>query len=435
MAEKDPKRNLSDEDNRLIEDSEHLTRIVSTLLKTFEEDKESLRSAGRKLQDELLKLKNSAKSKKGKDDIQFVIQLLKDYGEKRVGSKNFVSKLKNLLEVNSKEIELLRRQTKEKDYTIDRTGKKLTGATAKIKELQKQYKAKVAEVDRVSEDAKLSIEEKDKQIKRLESEMDELILYMDDEVKKIREEDNEFAKLAEEEINRIREQGEKDLEEAFEIIERKEQKLKENNYTLERTQTKLKNATAKIRDLQKQYKETSARLSEMSNENSGNAEERQRLQTRLNSLRRDIIRHEIYNQFGITLTTEAGEDRAVAARYELYKEFKDRSKKTKEQKRNRQASNYDATLQNVINALREDKIVGAENITFRDIDGIVKDEIQPTLVKKHPFEAIKTIRSKDGSRKVNDKTKKSLVLRLATLGTTLILGLGIISFSRNNSWS
>lgn len=426
MAEKDPKRNLSDEDNRLIEDSEHLTRIVSTLLKTFEEDKESLRSAGRKLQDELLKLKNSAKSKKGKDDIQFVIQLLKDYGEKRVGSKNFVSKLKNLLEVNSKEIELLRRQTKEKDYTIDRTGKKLTGATAKIKELQKQYKAKVAEIDRVSEDAKLSIEEKDKQIKSLESEMDELISYMDDEVRKIREEDNEFAKLAEEEINRIREQGKKDLEEAFEIIERKEQKLKENSYTLERTQTKLKNATAKIRDLQKQYKETSARLSEMSNENSGNAEERQRLQTRLNSLRRDIIRHEIYNQFGITLTTEAGEDRAVAARYELFKEFKDRSKKTKEQKRNRQASNYDATLQNVINALREDKIVGAENITFRDIDGIVKDEIQPTLVKKHPFEAIKTIRSKDGSRKVNDKTKKSLVLRLASLGATLILGLGLL---------
>ena len=97
MAEKDPKRNLSDEDNRLIEDSEHLTRIVSTLLKTFEEDKESLRSAGRKLQDELLKLKNSAKSKKGKDDIQFVIQLLKDYGEKRVGSKNFVSMRRSVL--------------------------------------------------------------------------------------------------------------------------------------------------------------------------------------------------------------------------------------------------------------------------------------------------------------------------------------------------
>lgn len=422
MAEKDPKRNLSDEDNRLIEDSEHLTRIVSTLLKTFEEDKESLRSAGRKLQDELLKLKNSAKSKKGKDDIQFVIQLLKDYGEKRVGSKNFVSKLKNLLEVNSKEIELLRRQTKEKDYTIDRTGKKLTGATAKIKELQKQYKAKVAEVDRVSEDAKLSIEEKDKQIKRLESEMDELILYMDDEVKKIREEDNEFAKLAEEEINRIREQGEKDLEEAFEIIERKEQKLKENSYTLERTQTKLTNATSKIASLQKEYKKTVAELEQVRGENAENTSLRANLQNKLNGLRRDIIRHEIYNKFGIALVTTDGIDRVPAARYELYKEMKETRKLSKEQKHNNQTSAYSRNIQDIISSLADQGITE----TYKNIDNIIKDEIQPTLVKKHPFEAIKTIRSKDGSRKVNDKTKKSLVLRLASLGATLILGLGLL---------
>ena len=422
MAEKDPKRNLSDEDNRLIEDSEHLTRIVSTLLKTFEEDKESLRSAGRKLQDELLKLKNSAKSKKGKDDIQFVIQLLKDYGEKRVGSKNFVSKLKNLLEVNSKEIELLRRQTKEKDYTIDRTGKKLTGATAKIKELQKQYKAKVAEVDRVSEDAKLSIEEKDKQIKRLESEMDELILYMDDEVKKIREEDNEFAKLAEEEINRIREQGEKDLEEAFSMIEAAERKVREREYTLNRTQTKLTNATSKIASLQKEYKKTVAELEQVRGENAENASLRANLQNKLNGLRRDIIRHEIYNKFGIALVTTDGIDRVPAARYELYKEMKENRKLSKEQKRNNQTSAYSRNIQDIISSLADQGITE----TYKNIDNIIKDEIQPTLVKKHPFEAIKTIRSKDGSRKVNDKTKKSLVLRLASLGATLILGLGLL---------
>ena len=422
MAEKDPKRNLSDEDNRLIEDSEHLTRIVSTLLKTFEEDKESLRSAGRKLQDELLKLKNSAKSKKGKDDIQFVIQLLKDYGEKRVGSKNFVSKLKNLLEVNSKEIELLRRQTKEKDYTIDRTGKKLTGATAKIKELQKQYKAKVAEVDRVSEDAKLSIEEKDKQIKRLESEMDELILYMDDEVKKIREEDNEFAKLAEEEINRIREQGEKDLEEAFSMIEAAERKVREREYTLNRTQTKLTNATSKIASLQKEYKKTVAELEQVRGENAENASLRANLQNKLNGLRRDIIRHEIYNKFGIALATTDGIDRVPAARYELYKEMKETRKLSKEQKRNNQTSAYSRNIQDIISSLADQGITE----TYKNIDNIIKDEIQPTLVKKHPFEAIKTIRSKDGSRKVNDKTKKSLVLRLASLGATLILGLGLL---------
>lgn len=422
MAEKDPKRNLSDEDNRLIEDSEHLTRIVSTLLKTFEEDKESLRSAGRKLQDELLKLKNSAKSKKGKDDIQFVIQLLKDYGEKRVGSKNFVSKLKNLLEVNSKEIELLRRQTKEKDYTIDRTGKKLTGATAKIKELQKQYKAKVAEVDRVSEDAKLSIEEKDKQIKRLESEMDELILYMDDEVKKIREEDNEFAKLAEEEINRIREQGEKDLEEAFSMIEAAERKVREREYTLNRTQTKLTNATSKIASLQKEYKKTVAELEQVRGENAENASLRANLQNKLNGLRRDIIRHEIYNKFGIALVTTDGIDRVLAARYELYKEMKENRKLSKEQKRNNQTSAYSRNIQDIISSLADQGITE----TYKNIDNIIKDEIQPTLVKKHPFEAIKTIRSKDGSRKVNDKTKKSLVLRLASLGATLILGLGLL---------
>lgn len=422
MAEKDPKRNLSDEDNRLIEDSEHLTRIVSTLLKTFEEDKESLRSAGRKLQDELLKLKNSAKSKKGKDDIQFVIQLLKDYGEKRVGSKNFVSKLKNLLEVNSKEIELLRRQTKEKDYTIDRTGKKLTGATAKIKELQKQYKAKVAEVDRVSEDAKLSIEEKDKQIKRLESEMDELILYMDDEVKKIREEDNEFAKLAEEEINRIREQGEKDLEEAFSMIEAAERKVREREYTLNRTQTKLTNATSKIASLQKEYKKTVAELEQVRGENAENASLRANLQNKLNGLRRDIIRHEIYNKFGIALVTTDGIDRVPAARYELYKEMKETRKLSKEQKRNNQTSAYSRNIQDIISSLADQGITEK----YKNIDNIIKDEIQPTLVKKHPFEAIKTIRSKDGSRKVNDKTKKSLVLRLASLGATLILGLGLL---------
>ncbi len=422
MAEKDPKRNLSDEDNRLIEDSEHLTRIVSTLLKTFEEDKESLRSAGRKLQDELLKLKNSAKSKKGKDDIQFVIQLLKDYGEKRVGSKNFVSKLKNLLEVNSKEIELLRRQTKEKDYTIDRTGKKLTGATAKIKELQKQYKAKVAEVDRVSEDAKLSIEEKDKQIKRLESEMDELILYMDDEVKKIREEDNEFAKLAEEEINRIREQGEKDLDEAFSMIEAAERKVREREYTLNRTQTKLTNATSKIASLQKEYKKTVAELEQVRGENAENASLRANLQNKLNGLRRDIIRHEIYNKFGIALVTTDGIDRVPAARYELYKEMKETRKLSKEQKHNNQTSAYSRNIQDIISSLADQGITE----TYKNIDNIIKDEIQPTLVKKHPFEAIKTIRSKDGSRKVNDKTKKSLVLRLASLGATLILGLGLL---------
>lgn len=422
MAEKDPKRNLSDEDNRLIEDSEHLTRIVSTLLKTFEEDKESLRSAGRKLQDELLKLKNSAKSKKGKDDIQFVIQLLKDYGEKRVGSKNFVSKLKNLLEVNSKEIELLRRQTKEKDYTIDRTGKKLTGATAKIKELQKQYKAKVAEVDRVSEDAKLSIEEKDKQIKRLESEMDELILYMDDEVKKIREEDNEFAKLAEEEINRIREQGEKDLDEAFSMIEAAERKVREREYTLNRTQTKLTNATSKIASLQKEYKKTVAELEQVRGENAENTSLRANLQNKLNGLRRDIIRHEIYNKFGIALVTTDGIDRVPAARYELYKEMKETRKLSKEQKHNNQTSAYSRNIQDIISSLADQGITE----TYKNIDNIIKDEIQPTLVKKHPFEAIKTIRSKDGSRKVNDKTKKSLVLRLASLGATLILGLGLL---------
>lgn len=422
MAEKDPKRNLSDEDNRLIEDSEHLTRIVSTLLKTFEEDKESLRSAGRKLQDELLKLKNSAKSKKGKDDIQFVIQLLKDYGEKRVGSKNFVSKLKNLLEVNSKEIELLRRQTKEKDYTIDRTGKKLTGATAKIKELQKQYKAKVAEVDKVSEDAKLSIEEKDKQIKRLESEMDELILYMDDEVKKIREEDNEFAKLAEEEINRIREQGEKDLDEAFSMIEAAERKVREREYTLNRTQTKLTNATSKIASLQKEYKKTVAELEQVRGENAENTSLRANLQNKLNGLRRDIIRHEIYNKFGIALVTTDGIDRVPAARYELYKEMKETRKLSKEQKHNNQTSAYSRNIQDIISSLADQGITE----TYKNIDNIIKDEIQPTLVKKHPFEAIKTIRSKDGSRKVNDKTKKSLVLRLASLGATLILGLGLL---------
>lgn len=422
MAEKDPKRNLSDEDNRLIEDSEHLTRIVSTLLKTFEEDKESLRSAGRKLQDELLKLKNSAKSKKGKDDIQFVIQLLKDYGEKRVGSKNFVSKLKNLLEVNSKEIELLRRQTKEKDYTIDRTGKKLTGATAKIKELQKQYKAKVAEVDKVSEDAKLSIEEKDKQIKRLESEMDELILYMDDEVKKIREEDNEFAKLAEEEINRIREQGEKDLDEAFSMIEAAERKVREREYTLNRTQTKLTNATSKIASLQKEYKKTVAELEQVRGENAENASLRANLQNKLNGLRRDIIRHEIYNKFGIALVTTDGIDRVPAARYELYKEMKETRKLSKEQKHNNQTSAYSRNIQDIISSLADQGITE----TYKNIDNVIKDEIQPTLVKKHPFEAIKTIRSKDGSRKVNDKTKKSLVLRLASLGATLILGLGLL---------
>lgn len=445
MALNDPKRGLSDEDIKFIEDSERLTRIINTLIENFKKDSEKLREDGRKLQgfnsdlqSQLTEMKKKINSsnpslKKLKDEKKAIVTLIDSYvqklpevvSNKKVDARNYQKKLQEFFDallISTTESDALKRKVKERDYTLDRTKTKLTNATNKIASLQKEYKAKTAELDKVSNDAKLSLEDKEKKIKELEDDMNDLAAYLDEELAKIKQEDNELFEEYEKEIARTKEAGEKDLDEAFSMIEAADRKVREREYTLNRTQTKLSNATSKIASLQKEYKKTVAELEQVRGENAENASLRANLQNKLNGLRRDIIRHEIYNKFGIALVTTDGIDRVPAARYELYKEMKETRKLSKEQKRNNQTSAYSRNIQDIISSLADQGITE----TYKNIDSIIKDEIQPTLVKKHPFEAIKTLASKDPSKRVNSKTKKSIGLRLAAIGATLILSLGFL---------
>ena len=433
MAEKDPKRGLEDDDIKFIEDSERLTRIVSTLLKTFEEDKESLRSEGRKLQEELLKLQNSAKSNKGKKDIEFVIQLLKEYGEQRVGPKNFVSKLKNLLEINSQEIELLRRQIKENTYTIDRTGKKLTGATAKIRELQEQYRAKVAEVNGIVENNKLTLAEREKRIDELEKEINTLRNNIGDLLDQLQElyeknKNNEnFVNMKEsytKQIQSLRKEmrervaeGEFALQQAQKTIQDYALKLQGQNAQYQRQVSVTAKKQAELVRLRREYQTLTERFNEISNENSGNAEERQRLQSKLNGLRREIIVQEIYKQFNIKLISDSGKERIESARFELNQHTKKAEKKTKEEKRNNKTSSYDRTVQGIINSLQKDGI----EVSYKEVDDIIKEERDFGKVFSHPRKALKILREKDEEKSVDKPTKKGIKLKLASLATLAVL--------------